>query len=53
MLEIKVNKAAAQELVKEIERGIRFIKERCCGFQAVMPYKLLPKLYVIHLVYFL
>ena len=52
MPEIKVNTAAAQERVGEIKRGIRFIKERCHSTQAIMPFKQIPKLFVIHLVYF-
>ena len=50
--EIKVNAAAAREHVKEIKRGIRFIKEQCRGTQAIMKFKHLPKSFMIHLVYF-
>ena len=50
--EIEVNIAAAREHVGEIRRGVRFIKERCRGTQAIIPFKQLTKSFVIHLVYF-
>ena len=50
--EIEVIIASAQEYVGEIEREIRFIKDRCRGTRAIIPFKQLPKFFVIHLVYF-
>ena len=52
MPKIEVNTADAQEHVREIKRGIRFIKERCCGNWAIIPFKQIPKYFVIHLVHF-
>ena len=52
MPETKVDIASAREHIGEIERGIRFIKEQCCGTQAIIPFKQLQKPFVINLVYF-
>ena len=52
MPEIEVNTAADWEHAGVIERGIKFINQRCRSTWAIMPFKQLPKLFVIHLVYF-
>ena len=43
MPEIEVNTAADWEHAGEIERGIRFINERCRSTWAIMSFKQLPK----------
>ena len=52
MPKIKVNIAAAQEQVGEIEHEFLFIKESCRGTWAIMLLKYIPERFVIHLVYF-
>ena len=47
MPEIEVNTATAWEHAGEIECGVRFIKERCRGTRYSMPFKQLPKSFVI------
>ena len=49
MPEIEVNTATARENVREIERGVGFIKKRCRGTRDIMPFKQIPKASVIHL----
>ena len=51
MPSLEVNTTAAREHVCEIEHGIRLVKERCRGTHAIMPFKQIPKSFVIHLVY--
>jgi hypothetical protein len=46
------NSTAAREHVMEIERRIRTMKERGRGIKNVLPYKALPKLMLIEMVYF-
>ena len=50
--EIEVIIASAQEYVGEIEREIRFIKDRCRGTRAIIPFKQLPNYFVVNMVYF-
>ena len=49
---VEINTTAAREHVGEIERDIRTGKERCRAIVSVMPYLVLPKMMVIHLVYY-
>ncbi|EJK65994.1 hypothetical protein THAOC_13102 [Thalassiosira oceanica] len=50
--EIVINTAAAREHIAEIEREIRHTKERCRCTISCLPYTILHKQIVIHLVYF-
>jgi hypothetical protein len=50
MVEIKMT--AAHEHVGEIERNIRVIKECSCAIVSNLPYKILPRQVIIHLIYF-
>ena len=49
---IQVNTTAAREHVGEIERGIRVVKERARAVVSTLPYDLLHKQLVVHLIYF-
>ena len=49
---VLVNTTTTQEHVTEIECVIRTIKESCHSTISILPYKILPKQTVIHLVYF-
>ena len=49
MPEIEVNTAADWEHAGVIERGIKFINQRCRSTWAIMPFKQLPESFVIHL----
>ena len=49
---VEMNTCAAREHVGEIERDIRTQKERCRAIVSMQPYPVLPKPFVIWLVYF-
>ena len=46
-----VNLAASNEHVPEIERRIRVVKERCRATRHSLPFKTIPKLLTIHIVF--
>jgi hypothetical protein len=52
MPHVALNTTAAREHVGEVERKIRVIKERARGTFNTLPYKKLPKLMMIELLYF-
>ena len=47
---VTVNISAVREYLAEIERGIRWVKERSCAMVANIPFKFLHKQVVIYLV---
>ena len=49
---VEINTTAAREHVGEAERGIRTIKERARCVVSMLPYTMLPKQMVIHLIYY-
>jgi len=49
---IEINTTAANEHVPEIERRIRLIKERARGVLNTLPYKKMPQLILIELIYY-
>jgi len=51
VLIIQINTTAAKEHVPEIERRIRLIKERGRGVLNILPFKKLPRLILIELIY--
>jgi hypothetical protein len=51
--EVDVNTTSAREHVGDIERGVRFIKDRSRSTVSELPYKhCMPDVFIIHLVYF-
>ena len=48
---LAINTTAAKEQVPEVERKIRLIKEQGRGIQNTLPYKRMPRLMLIELVY--
>ena len=48
---VEINTTAAREHVGEIEQSIRTIKKRARAISTVLPFSVLPKQIVIHLVY--
>ena len=48
---VEINTTAAREHVGEIERDIRTLKERARTITSVLPYDVLPKQMVVHLIY--
>ena len=48
---VKINTTAAKEHVPEIERRIRLIKERGRGILNTLPFKKIPRLILIELIY--
>jgi hypothetical protein len=49
---VKINTTVAREHIGEIECNIRVIKERSHAIVSDLPYKILPRQVIIHLVYF-
>jgi hypothetical protein len=49
---VKINTTAARKYVGDIERNIRVIKERSRAIVSNLPYKILPRQVIIHLIYF-
>ncbi len=49
---IEINTTAARKHVGEIERSNRMIQERSRAICSLLPYSILPKQVVIHMVYF-
>jgi len=51
LVEVEVNSSASRKHVGEIERMIWVMKERYRAITTTLPYTLLPKQMVIHLIY--
>ena len=49
---VEINTTAAREHVGEIERSNRVVKERARSISSTLPYAVLPKQIVIHLIYY-
>ena len=49
---VEINTTASREHVGEIERSNRVVKERVRSISSTLPYTILPKQIVIHLVYY-
>ncbi len=49
---IEINTTASREHVGEIERSNCVVKERVRSISSTLPYKVLPKQVVIHVVYY-
>jgi hypothetical protein len=50
---LPINTTAANEHVPEIERTVRFVKERARGLENTLPFTGLPKLITIELLHFI
>ena len=48
---LHINTTAAKEHVPEIERRIRLVKGRGCGYLNTLPFKKMPQLILIELIY--
>ncbi len=51
VLVLAVNTTAAKEHVPEVERCIRLIKERCRGILNTLPFKKMPQIMLVELIY--